>query len=96
MKFVPSHDVAKSFGRFQDEALSAQPIAVTRYGRPTVVILSYADYQRLRTGGAERPARREVLRASELPDDLIAAVERAEVPAEATAFDHELNQNGPA
>ena len=94
MKFVSSHDVAKAFGRFQDEALSDQPIAVTRYGRPTVVILSYADYERLRAGGDERRPRREVLRAGELPDDLLLALERATPPEVAATFDHELDENG--
>jgi prevent-host-death family protein len=90
MRYVASHDVAKAFGRYQDEAMSNQPIAVTRYGRPTVVILSYAEYERLR-GGEQRPPRREVFRAGEIPDELIQALEQTSPPPEAAAFDHELS-----
>lgn len=95
MRYVTSHDVAKAFGRFQDEALADQPITVTRYGRPSVVILSYVEYERLRHGEVV-PPRREVYRAGALPDDLVEALERAAPPAEAAAFDHELDDDGAA
>lgn len=96
MRFVASHDVAKAFGRFQDEALGEQPIAVTRYGRPTVVILSYAEYERLRSGEPARPPRRQVYRAEEIPDDLLAQIEKAELPEEGRVFDHEVDDHEPA
>lgn len=74
MKTATSHDVAKAFGKYQDEALVEQAVAVTRYGRPTVVILSYAEYERLL---AAQPARRrEVRRAADMPDDLVADLEQ--------------------
>jgi prevent-host-death family protein len=95
MRYVASHDVAKAFGRYQDEALSEQPIAVTRYGRPSVVILSFAEYERLRSGGSSK-ARREVMRASEIPDDLLQAIGTAEASEEARAFDHEVMADEPA
>lgn len=95
MRFVSSHDVSKAFGRFQDEALGAEPIAVTRYGRPTVVILSYAEYERLSRGAGERAAGREVFRAGAMPDDLVAELEQAPVPEEAAAFDVELDDEHP-
>jgi len=95
MRYVASHDVAKAFGRYQDEALSAHPVTVTRYGRPSVVILSFAEYERLRSGGPSRP-RREVMRAAEIPDDLLHAIETAEAPEEAGAFNHEVGSDEPA
>jgi prevent-host-death family protein len=95
MLFATSHEVAKSFGQYQDRALADQPVAVTRYGRPTVVILSYAEYLRLRGEAPERP-RREVFRAADMPDDLVEAIERARVPAEAEAFNREVDGDEPA
>ena len=95
MLYVASHDVAKAFGRYQDEALSERPVTVTRYGRPSVVILSFSEYERLRSGETSRP-RREVMRASEIPDELLHAIETAEAPQEARAFNHEAMADEPA
>jgi prevent-host-death family protein len=89
MRFVPSHKVAKSFGRYQEEALVDEPVAVTRYGRPTVVILAYDDYERLRRG-ADLPRHREVYRAGALPPDLVDQIRSATPPAEAARHDDEL------
>ena len=75
MRFVPSHDVAKSFGKYQDEALAERAVGVLRYGRPTVVILSYAEYERL-VAGRPGPAR-EVYQAGEMPEELVAGLEQA-------------------
>jgi prevent-host-death family protein len=72
MKTARSQDVAKAFGKYQDQALAAEAVTVTRYGRPTVVILSYAEYERLRAGSGRR---REVRRAPDMPDDLVAALD---------------------
>jgi prevent-host-death family protein len=73
MKTATSHDVAKAFGKYQDEALVEDAVAVTRYGRPTVVILSYAEYQRL---VASQPRHREARRAEDMPDDLLAELDQ--------------------
>ena len=47
MRKVPSKDVAKSFGRFQDLAL-VEPVAIQKYGRDSVVMLSAREYERLK------------------------------------------------
>lgn len=72
MMTATSHDVAKAFGKYQDEVLARDALTVTRYGRPTVVIMSYDDYQRL-AGGQQR--RREARRAADMSDDLLAAID---------------------
>ena len=72
MTTATSHDVAKAFGKYQDEALTTDVVTVTRYGRPTVVIMSYREYQRL-VAGQQR--QREARRAAEMPDDLLAALD---------------------
>jgi prevent-host-death family protein len=74
MKFATSLEVAKSFGKYQDEALAEEAIAVTRYGRPTVVIVSYVEYERLAAGQPTR--RREAHRAEDMPDDLLSELDR--------------------
>ena len=40
-------DVAKNFGRYQDEALH-EPVFVQKYNRDSVVIISAREYERLR------------------------------------------------
>jgi prevent-host-death family protein len=75
MIYATSHDVAKAFGKYQDEALAKEAVAVTRYGRPTVVIISYADYERLISGQPFR--RREVFRARDMPDEHLAELDQA-------------------
>lgn len=72
MQTATSHDVAKAFGKYQDGVLSSEALTVTRYGRPTVVIMSYAEYQRL-VGGQQR--QREARRAADMPDDLLASLD---------------------
>lgn len=74
MRSATSHDVAKAFGKYQDKALTEDAVTVTRYGRPTVVILSYAEYERLLAGQA--PRRREARRAADMPNDLLADLDQ--------------------
>ena len=68
-----SEKVAKNFGAYQDMALGA-PVTVTKFGRDSVVILSVAEYRRLKTRD------REALRLEQLSDADIAAIEAAKVP----------------
>lgn len=74
MRTATSHEVAKAFGKFQDKALTGDAIAVTRYGRPTVVILSYAEYERLVAGQQLR--RRRAFLAADMPDETVAALDQ--------------------
>ena len=65
-------DVSKNFGAYQDAAVR-EPVIITKYGRPRTVLLAYEDFMRL-----SRRERRVQL-TSELSEDEIAAVERAEI-----------------
>jgi len=47
MRKVTSKEAAKSFGRFQDMAL-VEPVAIQKYGRDSVVMISAREYERLR------------------------------------------------
>ncbi len=70
---VAAADMQKNFGRYQDRALVA-PVTVTRYGRPSVVLLSAAEYDRL------KKLDRRALAAAELSDAEIAAIKAARIP----------------
>ena len=48
MREVDSRVVSKAFGKHRDEALAEGGIIVTKYGRPAVVMVPYADYERVR------------------------------------------------
>jgi prevent-host-death family protein len=71
---VTAREVQKNFGRYQDRALVA-PVTVTKYGRPSVVILSAAEYERLKR------LDRQALAVTELSEADIAAIEAARIPA---------------
>ena len=80
---VSSAEFQKNFGRYQDMALT-QPVTVTRNGRDRTVILSAEEYQRLRRRD------RRVMGLGDFKQEDIAAIERAEPPAESARFDREI------
>jgi prevent-host-death family protein len=80
---VSAGELQKNFGLYQDRAL-VEPIAVTRYGRESVVLLSAREFHRL------KKLDREVLAVEELPEEVVEAIARAEVPEEHARLDEEL------
>ena len=83
MQRITSREFQRNFGRCQDEALR-EPLAITRNGRDRLVILSVDEYERLKRRD------RQVLAVEELSDAEIEAIRRAEPPAEAARYDHEV------
>jgi PHD/YefM family antitoxin component YafN of YafNO toxin-antitoxin module len=81
---VSAAEFQRNIVRYQDLALR-QPIAVTRNGRESCILLSTEEYRRLKRRD------REVLGIDDFTEADAEAVRRAEPPAEAAAFDHELN-----
>jgi prevent-host-death family protein len=77
--------VTLSASEFQDrvgEALDrslSQPVLITKHGRPRNVVLSYDEYERLRARD------RRVVRAEDLTDEDIAAIEASEM---APGYEH--------
>jgi prevent-host-death family protein len=69
---VSSTEFQREVGRFQDVAL-VEPVVVTRNGRDRTVMISAEEYKRLRAGD------RRVYAAGEVPESILAAVERAEM-----------------
>ena len=80
---VSAAEFQRYFGRYQDEALT-QPVVITRNGRERLVMISVDEYRRLRRSD------RQVLRANELSDADLAALEETRAPESSRAFDDEL------
>ena len=83
MMTVSAAEFQRYFGRYQDEALT-QPVVITRNGRERLVMISVDEYRRLRRSD------RQVLRAGELSDADLAALEETRAPESSKAFDDEL------
>ncbi len=80
---VTAADFQRNIGRYQDLALR-QPVAVTRNGRESCVLISTEEYHRLKRRD------REVLGPEDFTDADIEALENSRPSVEAKAFDDEL------
>lgn len=84
--------VTLSASEFQDrvgEALDrslSQPVLITKHGRPRNVVLSYDEYERLRARD------RRAVRAEDLTDEDIAAIEASEMAPGYEHLDAELEE----
>lgn len=79
---VSAAEFQRNIGRYQDLALR-QPVAVTRNGRESCVLLSTDEYRRLKRRD------REVLGIDEFTDGDAEAIRRAEAPPESAAYNDE-------
>ncbi|MCW2319214.1 prevent-host-death family protein [Rhodoblastus acidophilus] len=82
---VSAAEFQRNIGRYQDLALR-QPVAVTRNGRESCVLLSTEEYRRL-----QRRAR-EVLSIDDFTEAEVEAVRGAVAPDDAANFDSELQR----
>ena len=80
---VSDEDFQRHIGRYQDIALR-QPVAVTRDGRETIVLISTEEYERLKRRD------RDVLSLEDFSEADIESLERSRPAPESRAFDHEL------
>ena len=80
---VSSVEASKAFGRISRQALVA-PLTITHHGHDSLVLMSAAEYQRLKSRD------RQVYTLDDVPDEIADAVRTARAPAEAAAFDHEV------
>jgi prevent-host-death family protein len=83
---VSAAEFQRNFGRYQDLALR-QPVAVTRNGRESCVLLSSEEYRRLKRRD------REVLGIDDFTETDIEAIRHSRPPQESAAFDHELTED---
>lgn len=79
---ISSAEFQKNIGRYQDEALT-QPVTITKNGRERTVLISAAEYDRLKRRD------RRVMEPADFTAEDIAAIERAEPPAGSARFDGE-------
>ena len=87
--------ITLSASEFQDrvgEALDrslSQPVLITKHGRPRNVVLSYDEYERLRARD------RRAVRAEDLTDEDIAALEASEVGRDTSISTPNSRRNDP-
>jgi prevent-host-death family protein len=67
--------VQKNFGRYREQAV-VEPVVVTQYGKPSVVIISATEYERL------RELDRRVMRLDEMSNAEIEEMLNATIPPE--------------
>lgn len=82
-KTVTSAEFQKAFGRY-GELAQREPVSITSHGRESLVLISASEFARL------KQLDRVALHPWELSDDMIAALESAEAPAETAAFNDEV------
>jgi prevent-host-death family protein len=80
---VSSTEFQKAFGRIRETALRT-PVTITHHGRDSLVLVAADEYRRLKARD------RRAVFVSELTDEEMRAIAEAEIPAEAAAFDHEI------
>ena len=82
---VTSAEFQKGFGRFREAALK-EPVTITNHGRDSLVLMAADEYKRLKR------RERRVMGLDDFSDEDLAAIEASRAPAEASAFDHELDR----
>ena len=80
---VSAAEFQRNIGRYQDLALR-EPVAVTRNGRESCVLISTVEYQRLKQRD------RRVFRTEDLSEEDVALIARAQVPPGHEHLDDEL------
>jgi prevent-host-death family protein len=83
MDKATSAEFQKAFGRFRTMA-QREPVVITNHGREDLVVLSIGEYNRLKRRD------REVLPASAFSAADLEALGNVRIPAEASAFDGEV------
>jgi len=74
MAVVTSAEAQKNFGRCREQALG-EPVVVTQYGKPSVVIIAAREYERL------KELDRRVIRLDEMSDAEVEEMADGEIPA---------------
>jgi PHD/YefM family antitoxin component YafN of YafNO toxin-antitoxin module len=85
---VTTADFIKNYGVLADKALST-PVRITKHGRDRLVVVSAAEYDRLKRRD------RRVLGIDDLSDAELELISQAEAPAEYAHLDAELENWQP-
>lgn len=83
---VSAKDVAGKLGFYTDEAM-LRPVGIQKHGVTRVVMLSLREYERLLRRD------RQVIRTEDLDDETFDAILNAEIPAEAVALNHLMDDS---
>lgn len=83
---ITSTELRNQFGHF-GEIARREPVSITDQGSDGLVLLSAAEFERLKTLDT-----RQALYAWELPDDIAAALDAAQAPEWTARFDAERNE----
>jgi prevent-host-death family protein len=75
MQSITAAEIQKNFGQFRETALS-EDIVVTSHGKPSVAIISYSEYQRL------KELDRRILRLENMTQEQVDEMLEAEIPKE--------------
>jgi len=73
MAIVTTAEAQKNFGRYREQAL-AEPVIVTQYGKPSVGMISAAEYERL------KELDRRMMRLDDMSDEEIEEMFHSEIP----------------
>jgi PHD/YefM family antitoxin component YafN of YafNO toxin-antitoxin module len=80
---VSTADFIKNYSSLADRALG-EPVTITKHGRDRLVMVSAAEYERLKRRD------RQVFQSADLPDAVLEQIAKAEVSAEFAHLDAEL------
>jgi prevent-host-death family protein len=83
---VTAAELQKQFGKYREVAIR-EPVSVTHHGRESLVLVSAAEFERLK-----QLDNRKSVWAWELDDEMKAALERSEAPDDHGKFDHEIGK----
>lgn len=88
MQRIPSQELQRNVGPVQEAALR-EPVAITHHGRDRLVLMSAAEYQRLKRRD------RMAIAIEEMPEEFVEALCRqaGEEDPEAVALNHLLDED---
>ncbi len=81
---ITSKAIQRQYGRVRAQALR-EPVVITHHGREDMVLLSAAEFKRLKRRD------REVLLVKDLDNETLKAILEAEPPEEASNYDNEVD-----
>jgi prevent-host-death family protein len=83
---ISSAELQRQFGLYSEKA-QREPVTVTRHGRDSVVLMSIADYERLKSFDT-----REAYSVFDLPDDLAEAILAIDLPEDEDAVSSDATE----
>ncbi|WP_274630928.1 type II toxin-antitoxin system Phd/YefM family antitoxin [Arvimicrobium flavum] len=86
MVTITAVELQNHFGRYRDLA-QREPVSVTHHGRESIVVLAADEYKRLKALDT-----RQAFYAHELPDELVAALDKGYAGAATPDLDHLLKK----